>query len=150
MKIGIIKERKTPPDRRVVFSPQKLSLLKKQFPACELVVESSNIRIFPDEEYEKLGFQISEDLSDCDILLGVKEVPINSLIPHKKYFFFSHTIKKQPYNRSLLQAVLEKNIELYDHEVIVDENNSRLIGFGRYAGIVGAYNGFRALGLRDK
>lgn len=150
MKIGIIKERKTPPDRRVVFSPQKLSLLKKQFPNCELFVESSNIRIFPDEEYEKLGFQISEDLSDCDILLGVKEVPIDSLIPHKKYFFFSHTIKKQPYNRSLLQAVLEKNIELYDHEVIVDENNSRLIGFGRYAGIVGAYNGFRALGLRDK
>lgn len=150
MKIGIIKERKTPPDRRVVFSPQKLSLLKKQFPACELVVESSNIRIFPDEEYEKLGFQISEDLSDCDILLGVKEVPIDSLIPHKKYFFFSHTIKKQPYNRPLLQAVLEKNIELYDHEVIVDENNSRLIGFGRYAGIVGAYNGFRGLGLRDK
>ncbi|PZW38818.1 alanine dehydrogenase [Mesonia algae] len=150
MKIGIIKERKTPPDRRVVFSPQKLSLLKKQFPNCELFVESSNIRIFPDEEYEKLGFQISEDLSNCDILLGVKEVPIDSLIPHKKYFFFSHTIKKQPYNRSLLQAVLEKNIELYDHEVIVDENNSRLIGFGRYAGIVGAYNGFRALGLRDK
>lgn len=150
MKIGIIKERKTPPDRRVVFSPQKLSLLKKQFPKCELFVESSNIRIFPDEEYEKLGFQISEDLSSCDILLGVKEVPIDSLIPHKKYFFFSHTIKKQPYNRSLLQAVLEKNIELYDHEVIVDENNSRLIGFGRYAGIVGAYNGFRALGLRDK
>jgi alanine dehydrogenase len=150
MKIGIIKERKTPPDRRVVFSPQKLSLLKKQFPACELVVESSNIRIFPDEEYEKLGFQISEDLSDCDILLGVKEVPIDSLIPHKKYFFFSHTIKKQPYNRPLLQAVLDKNIELYDHEVIVDENNSRLIGFGRYAGIVGAYNGFRGLGLRDK
>ncbi|TXK77284.1 NAD(P)-dependent oxidoreductase [Mesonia sp. K4-1] len=150
MKIGIIKERKTPPDRRVVFSPQKLSLLKKQFPTCELVVESSNIRIFPDEEYEKLGFQISEDLSDCDILLGVKEVPIDSLIPHKKYFFFSHTIKKQPYNRPLLQAVLEKNIELYDHEVIVDENNSRLIGFGRYAGIVGAYNGFRGLGLRDK
>ena len=150
MKIGIIKERKTPPDRRVVFSPQKLSLLKKQFPMCELVVESSNNRIFPDEEYEKLGFQISEDLSDCDILLGVKEVPIDSLIPHKKYFFFSHTIKKQPYNRPLLQAVLEKNIELYDHEVIVDENNSRLIGFGRYAGIVGAYNGFRGLGLRDK
>ncbi|MGO1586092.1 MAG: NAD(P)-dependent oxidoreductase [Mesonia sp.] len=150
MKLGIIKERKTPPDRRVVFSPQKLSLLKKQFPNCELIVEPSDIRIFPDEEYKRLGFEISEDLSDCDVLLGVKEVPIEALIPNKKYFFFSHTIKKQPYNRELLQAILEKNIVLYDHEVITNQKNSRLIGFGRYAGIVGAYNGFRALGLRDK
>src|SRR5690606_13584008 len=82
--------------------------------------------------------------------MGVKEVPVEALIPNKKYFFFSHTIKQQPYNRKLLQAVLEKGIELYDHEVIVNEEGRRLIGFGRYAGIVGAYNGFRALGLRDE
>jgi hypothetical protein len=81
--------------------------------------------------------------------LGVKEVPIDALIPNKKYFFFSHTIKKQPYNRKLIQAILKKNIELFDHETIIKENGARLIGFGRYAGLVGAYNGFRALGLRD-
>jgi alanine dehydrogenase len=149
MKIGIIKERKNPPDRRVVFSPEKLSQLKKQFPGCQIAVESSAIRVFPDEDYKNLGFEVTQDMSDCDVLLGVKEVPIEALIPNKKYFFFSHTIKKQPYNRALLQAILSKNIELYDHEVITDTQNSRLIGFGRYAGIVGAYNGFRALGLRD-
>lgn len=87
-------------------------------------------------------------MEECDVLLGVKEVPIPHLIPNKKYFFFSHTIKKQPYNRDLLRAILEKNIELYDHEVITNENEQRLVAFGRYAGIVGAYNGFRAFGLK--
>jgi alanine dehydrogenase len=87
-------------------------------------------------------------MSDCDVLFGVKEVPIDCLIPDKKYFFFSHTIKKQPYNRKLLQALLEKNIDFYDHETIVDATNNRLIGFGRYAGIVGAYNAFRAFGIK--
>lgn len=150
MTIGIIKERKTPPDRRVVFSPEKLAVLQKEHPKTEIRVEASDIRIFKDDAYAQNGFEISEDLSDCDILLGVKEVPIAALIPNKKYFFFSHTIKKQPYNRDLLRAVLDKNIELYDHETITDSNGSRLIGFGRYAGIVGAYNGFRAFGKREK
>lgn len=148
MKFGIIKERKSPPDRRVVFSPEELVQLQNTFPTAELKVERSDIRVFPDEAYKEKGFEVSDDLSDCDVLLGVKEVPIEALLPNKKYFFFSHTIKKQPYNRKLLQAILEKNIELYDHETIVDEKNSRLIGFGRYAGIVGAYNGIRAFGLK--
>ena len=104
--------------------------------------------MYSDEAYAKAGFEITEDLSDCDVLIGVKEVPIASLLPNKKYFFFSHTIKKQPYNRDLLKAILEKNITLYDHEVITDTKGNRLIGFGRYAGLVGAYNGFRALGIK--
>ena len=112
------------------------------------MVESSDIRVFSDQAYAKAGFEITEDLSDCDVLIGVKEVPIAALIPNKKYFFFSHTIKKQPYNRDLLKAMLEKNITLYDHEVITDPRGNRLIGFGRYAGLVGAYNGFRALGIK--
>ncbi len=149
MKFGIIKERKNPPDRRVVFSPEKLAQAKVQFPQAEFIVESSNIRVFPDEAYRAKGFEITNDVSDCDVLLGVKEVPLEALIPNKKYFYFSHTIKKQPYNRKLLKAMLEKNIEMYDHETIVKQSGSRLIGFGRYAGLVGAYNGFRALGLRD-
>ncbi|MCF7560442.1 NAD(P)-dependent oxidoreductase [Sabulilitoribacter multivorans] len=148
MKFAIIKERKNPPDRRVVFSPSKLKEAKQQFPKAEFKVESSDIRVFPDEQYEAEGFEVINDVSDCDVMIGVKEVPIEALIPNKKYFFFSHTIKKQPYNRKLLRAILEKNIELYDHETIVNEKGFRLIGFGRYAGIVGAYNGFRAWGLK--
>ncbi len=147
MKFGIIKERKNPPDRRVVFSPESLKTLKENYPNVEIIVEPSNIRVFSDDSYSNLGFKVSNDLSTCDVLLGVKEVPIDALLPNKKYFFFSHTIKKQPYNRKLLQAVLNKNIELYDHETITKENGARLIGFGRYAGIVGTYNGFRAIGL---
>jgi alanine dehydrogenase len=150
MKFAIIKERKNPPDRRVVFSPEKLAGARSQFPEAEFIVESSDIRIFPDEAYKALGFKVTEDVSDCDVMIGVKEVPIENLIPNKKYFYFSHTIKKQPYNRKLLIAMLEKNIEMYDHETIVNKSGARLIGFGRYAGLVGAYNGFRALGLRDQ
>lgn len=149
MKFGIIKERKNPPDRRVVFSPQKLQEFQQRFPKAVIKVESSEIRVFPDELYEQAGFEVTNDLSDCEVLIGVKEVPVDDLIPNKKYFFFSHTIKKQPYNRSLLQAIVEKNIELFDHEVITDAKGNRLIGFGYYAGIVGAYNGFRAFGLRN-
>jgi len=150
MKFAIIKERKNPPDRRVVFSPQDLKTLKDKFPKLDLVVESSNIRVFSDSEYRELGINVSEDVTDADVMFGVKEVPTEHLIPNKKYFFFSHTIKKQAYNRKLLKAILEKNIELYDHETIVKQDGSRLIGFGFYAGLVGTYNGFRALGLRDK
>lgn len=148
MKFAIIKERKTPPDRRVVFSPEKLAEAKKQFPEAVFKVESSDIRVFSDNQYKTAGIEVSDNVSDCDVLIGVKEVPIENLIPNKKYFFFSHTIKKQPYNRKLLEAILEKNIELYDHETIVNQKGFRLIGFGRYAGIVGTYNGFRAWGLK--
>jgi alanine dehydrogenase len=148
MKFGIIKERKNPPDRRVVFSPKELKQLKSEFPNAEIEVESSDIRIFSDEQYANLGINVTNDMNSCDVLFGVKEVPVEALIPNKKYFFFSHTIKKQPYNRKLLQALLEKNIDFYDHETIVDANYNRLIGFGRYAGIVGTYNAFRAFGIK--
>ena len=149
MTFAIIKERKNPPDRRVVFSPEHLAEARTQFPDATFIVESSDIRIFPDEAYRKLGFEVLEDVAHADVMIGVKEVPIENLIPNKKYFYFSHTIKKQPYNKKLLVAMLEKNIEMFDHETIIKKNTARLIGFGRYAGLVGAYNGFRALGLRD-
>lgn len=148
MKFGIIKERKNPPDRRVVFAPNELARLKQLYHEATVAVESSDIRIFTDIQYKSLGITVTDDVSDCDVLFGVKEVPIENLIPDKAYFFFSHTIKKQPYNRKLLQAILEKNIELYDHETIVNSHNQRLIGFGRYAGIVGVYNGIRAFGIK--
>ena len=149
MTFAIIKERKNPPDRRVVFSPEHLAAARAQFPEANFIVESSSIRVFSDEDYRKEGFEVLEDVSHAGVMIGVKEVPIENLIPNKKYFYFSHTIKKQPYNRKLLLAMLEKNIEMFDHETIVKKSGARLIGFGRYAGLVGAYNGFRALGLRD-
>ena len=145
---AILKERKNPPDRRAVLSPQACQKVVNDFSNAEIVVESSDIRVFKDDEYSNLGFQVSNDISNADVLLGVKEVPIGELIPNKKYFFFSHTLKKQPYNRKLLRALLEKNIEFYDHETIVSEKGFRLIGFGYYAGVVGTYNGFRSYGLK--
>ena len=149
IKFALIRERKTPPDRRVVFSPQMLQEAQKQFPQAVFKVESSDIRIFNDQQYREAGFEVSDNVTDCDVLIGVKEVPIPHLIPNKKYFFFSHTIKKQPYNRDLLREVLKRRIELYDHEVITNKNNGRLIGFGRYAGLVGAYNGIRMIGKKE-
>lgn len=148
MIFGIIKERKNPPDKRVVFTPEELVRLQKEHPEAKVKVEHSDIRVFSDEQYKELGIEVTDDMSDCDVLFGVKEVPVDALIPNKKYFFFSHTIKFQAHNRKLLQAILEKNIELFDHETIVDVNNKRLIGFGRYAGIVGAYNGLRGFGIK--
>jgi alanine dehydrogenase len=148
MKFGIIKERKNPPDKRVVFSPDELARLIQQYPELSVKVESSDVRVFADEEYKNKGIEVTNDLSDCDFLLGIKEIPVEYLIPNKSYFFFSHTIKKQPHNRKLLQTILEKNIDLYDFETIVDAENHRLIGFGKYAGIVGTYNSIRAFGIK--
>ena len=148
MKFGIIREGKIPADKRVVFSPQALLAFKNNYPQATFTVQPSSIRTFSDDEYRSLGFEVSDNLDDCDVLFGVKEVPIDDLLPNKTYFFFSHTIKKQPYNKKLLQTCLERNIRLIDHETLVDANGSRLIGFGKYAGIVGAYNTFRAFGIK--
>ena len=148
MKFAVIQERKSPPDRRVVLDPKSCKNLLSTFPSAELIIESSPIRAFSDMDYSSAGLEVVADVSAAEVLIGVKEVPIEALIPNKSYFFFSHTIKKQPYNRKLLQAILDKNITLYDHETLVNESNHRLIGFGYYAGVVGAYNGLRALGLK--
>jgi alanine dehydrogenase len=148
MKFAVIKERKSPPDRRVVLTPKSCQNLLKQHSKAQILVESSDIRAFSNDEYSELGLEVSNDVSAADVMIGVKEVPTEALIPNKSYFFFSHTIKKQPYNRKLLQAVLDKNITLYDHETLVDKNHNRLIGFGYYAGVVGAYNGIRTIGKK--
>ena len=149
MKIGVIRETKNPPDKRVPLSPEKCAKLKQNFPEIELVVQSSNIRAFKDEEYSELGVNIVQDVSDCDVLLGVKEVKKEELLPHKTYFFFSHTIKEQPYNRDLLQKILDLKIKMIDYEALTYPKNGRILGFGRYAGIVGAYNAFLAFGIKS-
>ncbi len=148
VRIGIIREGKVPPDMRVPLTPEQCIKVQDLYPEVEIQVQTSPIRAFKDEEYTALGIKVVEDLSDCDIILGVKEVNIEDLIPGKKFMFFSHTIKKQPYNRKLLQAIIEKKIQLIDYEVLKDKHGKRVIGFGRYAGIVGCYNGFRTFGLK--
>jgi alanine dehydrogenase len=147
-KIGILREEKNPPDKRVPFTPLICSEFMKKWPEVSLVVQPSPIRCYTDEEYETFGIPLQEDLSDCDVLLGVKEIPPQKLIEGKTYFFFSHTIKKQEHNRALMRALIEKKIRMIDYETLTDKLNNRIIGFGRYAGIVGAYNGIRGYGLK--
>ena len=149
MKIGIVKETKNPPDKRVPLSPENCEELKATFPTIELVVQSSDIRAFKDSEYTDLGIDIVSDVSDCDVLLGVKEVKKDRLLANKTYFFFSHTIKEQPYNRDLLNFMLKKNIKMVDYETLTYPKDGRILGFGRYAGIVGAFNAFLAFGVKS-
>ncbi len=150
IKVGILKETKTPPDRRVAIPPMQAVELLKKFSNVELFIQPSELRAYADEEYKELGLTLQDDLSNCDVLIGVKEVEIPTLIPDKTYIFFSHTAKKQPYNRPLLQAIVEKNIRLIDYEYLTDVHGIRLVAFGRWAGIVGAYNGMLGYGLRNK
>jgi len=150
MKIGILREGKTPPDKRVALSPEQCVQVQKQYPDLDLVVQPSPIRRFVDSKYTDLGVVMQEDLADCDVIIGVKEVPEIDLIANKTYFYFSHTIKEQPYNRSLLLKMLSLNIRMIDYETLTNANGKRLIGFGRYAGIVGCYNGFLAQGKRTR
>ena len=147
-RIGVIREGKIPPDFRTPLTPVQCAVLKTMYPNVDVVVQSSPIRTFDDQSYTAEGIEVVDNLNNCDIILGVKEVPIDFLIANKTYLFFSHTIKKQPYNRALLSAILNKKIRLIDYEVIKDKYKSRLIGFGRYAGIVGCYNGFLTYGLK--
>ena len=147
MKIGILREEKIPPDNRVPLIPAHCRIILEQYPV-DLVVQPSSIRAYKDEEYLDAEIPMAEDLSDCDVLLGVKEVPVDLLIPGKTYMIFSHTIKKQEYNRELLRAFLDKKIKLIDYEVLTDDYGKRLIAFGHFAGMVGAHNGVMAYGLR--
>ncbi len=148
MKIGIIREGKVPPDKRVALTPKQCANLVEIYPTLEIIVQPSPIRAYKDTEYSDLGLVLKEDLSECDVIIGVKEVNVEDLIPNKKFMFFSHTYKKQPYNRDLLNAILERNIQLIDYEVLKNKTGKRVIGFGRYAGIVGCYNGFLTYGLK--
>jgi saccharopine dehydrogenase (NAD+, L-lysine-forming) len=148
MKLGIISEGKVPPDKRVPFTPLQVEEIQQRFSTIEVVVQESQVRCFQDNEYSKLGIKVVTDVSDCDVLMGIKEVPVDQLIDNKTYLFFSHTMKKQPHNKKLLQAVLKKKIRLIDYEALKDTQGNRLVAFGRYAGIVGAYNALWTYGKR--
>ena len=148
MIIGLSRERKNPPDNRVALSPIQCLALQQRYPQISVIVESSPTRCFSDAAYQEVGITVVEDLQTADIILNIKELPADSLIPNKTYFFFSHTIKKQPYNNGMLQAILSKNITLIDYEVLRYENGQRVLGFGRFAGLVGAYNGLLVYGKK--
>lgn len=145
--IGIVRETKIPPDRRVALTPSQCQKLIRQHEGLNILVQPSTYRCFSDEEYELAGVTLSEDLSTCQVLLGVKEVKIGALLEQKTYFFFSHTAKKQVYNRELLRAAVDKEITLVDYEYLTDAMGARVVAFGHWAGVVGAYNALRAAGL---
>jgi alanine dehydrogenase len=149
-RIGILREGKNPPDKRVPFTPIQVEEILQRFPDVEVVCQPSPVRCFRDDEYAEVGVDVREDLNVCDILMGVKEVRVQNLIPGKTYLFFSHTIKKQPYNKTLLQEILRKRIRLIDYETLKDSQGNRLVAFGRYAGIVGAFNALWTYGNRYK
>jgi saccharopine dehydrogenase (NAD+, L-lysine forming) len=147
LKIGLIREGKIPQDNRVALTPLQCKWVQEN-KDISITVQTSQIRCYTDAEYKNLGIEVKEDLSDCDILFGIKEVPLDMLIPEKTYFIFSHTRKLQPYNQKLLQAILAKKITLIDYECLEHEDGTRLIGFGFFAGVVGAHNGMMAYGNR--
>ncbi|MDO7875181.1 NAD(P)-dependent oxidoreductase [Hymenobacter sp. ASUV-10] len=147
-KIGLIREGKTPPDKRVPLTPKKCAELLSAYPGLQLAVQESPIRSFSDQEYRDMGIVVQPEVADCDILMGVKEVPVGQLIPNKTYLFFSHTVKKQPANRELLRQVLAKNITLIDYEMLTNARGERIVAFGHWAGIVGAYNGLLTYGRK--
>jgi saccharopine dehydrogenase (NAD+, L-lysine-forming) len=150
IKIGIVREEKIPHDKRVAFSPEQCLLIENNFPNVEVIVQPSDWRSYTNDEYISKGVKMAEDISNCDILIGIKEVPKAKLIADKKYLFFSHTIKKQPHNKELFQTILQKKIQLIDYECLTDTDFNRIIGFGHYAGIVGAYNGILGYGKKYK
>jgi alanine dehydrogenase len=147
IKIGLIREGKIPADNRVALTPAQCKWIKENKNVA-IVVQHSATRCYSDAEYSKVGIEINETLDDCDILFGIKEVPVDMLIPGKKYLFFSHTRKLQPYNQKLIRGIINKKITLIDYECLEHEDGTRLIGFGFFAGVVGAHNGMMAYGNR--
>ena len=147
-RIGLIREGKIPADNRVALTPAQCKWLLKNRADIQIVVQRSPDRCFNDREYLSAGVELADDLSDCDILFGIKEVPVSQLIPGKTYLFFSHTKKKQPHNQPLIKAIIDQKITLIDYECLEHEDGQRIIGFGFFAGIVGAHNGMMAYGAR--
>ncbi|MCU7551513.1 NAD(P)-dependent oxidoreductase [Chitinophagaceae bacterium LB-8] len=146
--IGLIREGKIPADNRVALTPVQCKWLMKHYPELKIVAQRSPNRCFTENEYKRAGVDIVEGISNCDILLGIKEVPVQDLVPQKIYLFFSHTKKKQPHNQHLMRAIVQKGITLIDYECLEHEDGQRIIGFGFFAGVVGAHNGMMAYGNR--
>jgi alanine dehydrogenase len=148
LRLGLIREGKIPADNRVALTPAQCKWLHMNFDEVRVVAQHSDNRCYSDTEYRHAGVEVKEDISDCDVLLGIKEVPVEMLIDGKTYLFFSHTKKLQPHNQQLFRSILDKKITLIDYECLEHEDGTRIIGFGFFAGIVGAHNGMMAYGNR--
>ena len=148
MNIGIRKENKGKWEKRAPLAPVHVSFLISQ--DINVIVEKSQVRAYPDREYENAGAQISDDLNDADIILGVKEVPLDKLLPNKHYMFFSHVIKGQSHNMPMLRKMMDLNITLLDYERIVSPDGRRLVFFGPFAGNAGMIDALWGLGLKWK
>ncbi len=148
IQLGLIREEKIPTDNRVALTPAQCKWIRKNIPHVSITVQSSRERCFSDKEYQAAGIEVKEDLQDCDILLGIKEVPFHKLISGKTYLFFSHTKKLQPANQKMMELIVSKGITLIDYECLEHDDGTRIIGFGFFAGIVGAHNGIMAYGER--
>lgn len=146
--IGILRETKVPADNRVVLSPEQIVKLEKECPQLKFFVQSSEKRIFSDDEYRKVGIEVVDELSNCHYLFGVKEANIESLLHGKHYFFFGHIAKMQPYNKPLLQSMVDNGITFTDYEYLTDDLGKRVCAFGWWAGVVGIYNTLRLYGLK--
>jgi len=146
--IGLIREGKIPADNRVALTPAQCKWLHKNFNAIKVVAQHSDTRCFTDKEYAMAGVEVKEDITQCDVMLGIKEVPVGQLIPDKTYLFFSHTKKAQEHNQELFRAIIKNNITLIDYECLTHEDGQRILGFGFFAGVVGAHNGMMAYGKR--
>ena len=144
--IGIVRESRND-ENRTPLVPEHIKKYKESNPNINFIIQPSNSRCFSDEEYELCGAKINENLNECSIIFGVKEIDPNILINNRTYLFFSHTFKinKQQKNiekhkKDLLLSILNKKITLIDYENIRGKNGTRCLGFGRFAGIVGCYN----------
>ena len=148
IKIGLLREGKVPVDNRVALTPAQCKWIHRTVAEMRVSAQSSPDRCYSDKEYRAAGVEVTEDVSGCDILLGIKEVPEKDLIAGKTYLFFSHTRKQQAYNRGMFHAILEKGITLIDYECLEHDDGQRILGFGFFAGVVGAHNGIMAYGRR--
>ncbi|MEI7983249.1 MAG: hypothetical protein WCI71_16490 [Bacteroidota bacterium] len=147
--IGIRHEDKYKLERRAPLTPKHVARLVKQ-KKLDIIVQTSDKRVFKDEEYLHAGARIARDLKKCSVIFGVKEMPESFFEPGKTYVFFAHVVKGQPYNMKMLRRLMELKCNLIEYEKVVDEQGKRLIFFGRYAGMAGMINSLWALGLRLK
>ncbi len=147
--IGIRHEDKYKLERRAPLTPKHVARLVKQ-KKLDIIVQSSDKRVFSDEEYFHAGAKIAKDLKKCSVIFGVKEMPESFFEAEKTYVFFAHVVKGQPYNMAMLHRMMELKCNLIEYEKVVDEQGKRLIFFGRYAGMAGMINSLWALGLRLK
>lgn len=145
--IGLRREDKSIWERRVPITPEAAEKLKKEHDV-ETWVQPSPTRAITDAEFASRGARLKEDLSPCDVVFAVKEIPVEHFRPKGVYVFFSHVIKGQPYNMPMLKDLMDKGCTLIDYEKVTDDKGRRLIFFGRHAGAAGAVETLHALGKR--